>query len=113
MTTPSVRPAADPEQGTDHVPDRMSLIDSGWRSDDRVNLYLYVDRGRGDGVLTAFAGRGPAVVAAMIADANTFFTMSPTGMLDRPAAWFNAQRAVAHARYKEPVREDIGDDDEY
>jgi len=111
MLKDSVRADGPPEQDVGLVPDRMALIDNGWRSDDRVNLYLYVDRLRGDDQLVAFAGAGPAVVAAMIADANSSFSMGWTGELDRPVPWQNAQRAIAHSRYKEPVLEEYEEEE--
>jgi len=112
MLKDSVRADGPPEQDVGLVPDRMALIDNGWRSDDRVNLYLYVDRLRGDGRLIAFAGQGPAVTAGTITDANGKFLLDWTGELDRPTTWQNAQRAIAYARYKKPVLEEYDDEEE-
>jgi len=111
MPETRVRSEGPREQDVGLVPDRMALIDNGWRSDDRVNLYLYVDKLRGDGRLVAFAGQGPAVTAGTITEANGKFILGWTGELDRPVPWRNAQRAIAQSRYKQPALEEYDEEE--
>lgn len=91
--------AVPPSGQADLVPDEWIFI-GDWRTDDGVNVELYVDPGSNVGRLIAIPPHGKAVRAASIADADRFFTLGWTGEIDRPAAWRNAQRAIALGRYE-------------
>jgi hypothetical protein len=102
MHTDSVRAVGPPGQDK-LVPDCWVLVGE-WRTDDGVGFEQYMDPDTDAGRLIAIPRKPPVVLAAYIVDADQSFSVSWTGEIDRPAAWRNAQKALARKNFAEYQR---------